>query len=77
VVAATKRLPGSSWNFGLGWASSVRLCDGFGVVEGGGLEGGGEGGELAVAFDPSVLLFGGEDAGCGPAEAHVGGSFAV
>jgi hypothetical protein len=30
-----------------------------------------------VAFDPAVLLLGGEEAGGGPAEAHVGGSFAV
>ena len=55
----------------------MSLCDGFGAVEGSWLEGGGEGGELAVAFDPAVLLFGGEEPGGGPAEAHVRGSFAV
>jgi hypothetical protein len=60
-----------------GWASVVRLCDGFGVVEGSGLEGRGEGGELPVAFDSAVLLFGGEEARGGPAQAHVGGPFAV
>ena len=51
---------------GVGCASGVSLCDGLGVVEGSGLKCRGEGWELSVAFDPAVLLFGGEQAGCGP-----------
>jgi hypothetical protein len=42
------------------WASSVSRCDAFGVVDGSGLEGGGESGELPEAFDSPVLAFGGQ-----------------
>ena len=43
-----------------------------GVVDGSGLEGGGEDGELPEAFDSTVLAFGGEEAGGGPTQPHVG-----
>src|SRR5829696_5783062 len=66
-----QRLPGSAWNFG--WPLAVRLCDVDGGVDGLGVEEGGEDGELAVALDSSVLGFGGEHAGGGPAKPHVGG----
>jgi hypothetical protein len=54
------------------WASAVSLCDVCGVVDGSGLEGVGEGGELPEAFDPPVLAFGGEEAGGGPTQSHIG-----
>ena len=51
----------------------VMLCGvGEGLVDVGLLgEGCGELCELAVAFDPVVLVFGAEDPGGGPAQAHV------
>ena len=54
------------------WPSAVSLCDVCGVVDGSGLERGGERGELPESFDPPVLAFGGEEAGGGPTQPHVG-----
>jgi hypothetical protein len=71
VVGQRMEVPGSAWNFG--WPLAVRLCDVDGGVDGLGVEEGGEDGELAVALDSSVLGFGGEHAGGGPAKPHVGG----
>ena len=48
-------MSGSPWEFGLAWASLVSLCDGFGVVENTGLEGGGEGGASTQAETRSDL----------------------
>ena len=50
----------------------VSLCDVCGVVDGLGLQGVGEGRELPEAFDSPVLAFGGEQAGGGPTQPHVG-----